>query len=135
MLQSIFKKFELWFQLKQKLDDSECQINFNEGEIWMAHLGVNIGHEENGKGELFLRPVAVIKKFSRNLAIIVPTTTRFKDNKYYFALDLKKGTSYALLSHVKSISPKRFKYKMAKLSDSDLIILQKHISKIFLTKN
>ncbi len=137
MIEKILKKFEIWFGLKIKLDKIEKFPRFREGEIWFAHLGENIGHEENGKGDKFLRPVIIIKKFNQNLFYCVPTSSIKKDNPYYYEIFLEKKNKniYALLSQIKTMDARRLSYKMTKLSDPDLLLLKKKVSKLFLGKN
>ena len=77
------KDFIKWNVLKQKLDRSEKRLIFKERDVWWCSVGVNIGHEENGKDEFFARPVLVIKKFNRHLFYGIPLTTKVKENKYY----------------------------------------------------
>jgi len=48
-------------------------ILFYEREVWWCITGVNVGVEIAGKHELFLRPVVVIRKFNKHMALIVPT--------------------------------------------------------------
>lgn len=47
-------------------------------------MGVNIGYEEDGKNEKFERPVLILKKFNQYLILVVPLSSKIKNNKYYF---------------------------------------------------
>ena len=135
MLNTILKKFQEWFSLKQTLDNATQFPRFEEGQIWWCYLGENIGHEENGKGEKFLRPVVILKKFNQRLFYGIPTSSIYKDNPYYHELKFKDKTSYALLSQMRAIDAKRLSYKMARIPDGDFIVLKKRISKLILGKN
>ena len=129
------KKFQEWFLLKERVNNLEKFPYFREGEIWWCYLGENVGHEENGKGELFLRPVIILKKFNSRLFYGIPTTSVYKDNKFYFEIKLKEKSSYALLSQMKAIDVKRLSHKMTKMPDGDFIILKKQMSKLISGKN
>ena len=61
------KPFKQRNQLKEKLDNSPMEEDFfvAKKEIWFAHLWINIGYEQNGNGEKFVRPVLVLKKLGR----------------------------------------------------------------------
>jgi mRNA-degrading endonuclease toxin of MazEF toxin-antitoxin module len=131
----IIKKFQQWFVVKEQIETLDVGRSFEEGQIWWCRLGENVGHEQCGKGDEFLRPIIVIKKFNRNLFYGIPTSSRYKNNKYYFDLKLKKNNTFALLSQMRAIDARRLKYKMARLPDADLIILKKAISKVILGKN
>jgi hypothetical protein len=65
-LQIIFpsmKDYQKWHILKNELDKKEHTIFVNEREICYTSIGENIGFEQNGKNELFERPVLVLRKF------------------------------------------------------------------------
>ncbi len=57
------KNLENWHILKNELNKKEHSIFVNEREICYTSIGENIGFEQNGKNELFERPVLVLKKF------------------------------------------------------------------------
>jgi mRNA interferase MazF len=64
------------------LEAAPIYPKFEEGQIWWCYLGENIGHEENGKGDKFLRPVVILKKFNHRIFYAIPTSTQNKNNKY-----------------------------------------------------
>lgn len=51
-------------------------IPFKEGEIWWVAFGVNVGIEIDGKGDYFERPAVIVKKISKDHALVIPITTR-----------------------------------------------------------
>lgn len=53
----IQKDFEVWTKIKKESHLKENRILFKERDVWWCRLGVNIGDEEDGKGDSFLRPV------------------------------------------------------------------------------
>ncbi|MFA5871014.1 MAG: hypothetical protein WC842_03995 [Candidatus Paceibacterota bacterium] len=55
------KDFDSWNIQKKKINTREKVIFCNIREIWWCSLGVNIGSEEDGKNELFERPVLILK--------------------------------------------------------------------------
>ena len=61
------KKFDEWNEVKKDISKKNRKFFIKEREIYWVHLGENIGYEQNGKGDEFLRPVLVYKKFSTNL--------------------------------------------------------------------
>jgi mRNA interferase MazF len=64
------KNFDAWNGLK-KIQDAKDRlaqpIFCRERDISWISLGLNIGDEEDGKGDFFERPVLVVKKFNNNL--------------------------------------------------------------------
>ena len=53
------KFFDEWNVVKKIIDQAPSVKYFNNREIWFLNLGENIGFEQNGKGDEFLRPVLV----------------------------------------------------------------------------
>ena len=43
------KKFTDWFELKPKIDQKLRSIQFSQRDVWMVHLGTNIGFEIDGQ--------------------------------------------------------------------------------------
>ena len=102
-----------------------------ERDIWWCYLGQNIGDEENGKGEYFMRPVIIIRKYNKNLALVIPTSTKLKDNIFYHKINYKNTDYSALISHTKTIDVKRLEKKITSLPMNDFkmlkIVLQESI--------
>lgn len=130
----MIKKFVDWFRIKPVLDAKLKYPKFEEGEVWWCHLGENVGHEENGKGDQFLRPVIVVKKFNRRLFYGLPTTTIAKDNDYYFRLAIKSKSVYVMLSQMRAVDASRLLYRQARIKYSNLKALKKAFVNKFLSK-
>ena len=62
-----FKDFEEWNKIKKEIELSDYIPYFDIGEIWWCALGVNIGVEVDGKGNDYLRPVLILKKYNQFL--------------------------------------------------------------------
>ncbi len=103
------KRFLEWIGIKEKAHKNETLPSFQEGEIWWVYLGENIGHEEDGKGEYFLRPFIIIRKFNKELLFGVPCSSVSKNNKYYFKVEVQSADfeTYALLSQIRALSTRR----------------------------
>lgn len=115
-----FKDFDSWNEKKKKCNYAEHKPPlFKERDIWWASVGVNVGFEEDGKHEKFLRPILVLKKFNRYLFFGVPLSTKLKDNRYYLPITVKGRTVSVLLSQAKTFSAKRLQDKMAELDHGD----------------
>jgi len=113
------KDFDRWNEVKKELDIFDKDILFNEREIWLCHLGLNIGIEQNGAPYNFSRPVLIFKKYSSKHALCFPLTSKGDDNKFYFPLfnyNFLKLKSYIILSQIRTIDCKRLKRKLGKLS-------------------
>ena len=57
------KDFDKWNELKKKIDTrediEENEIFIKNRQIWWCSIGLNVGSEQNGHGEVFERPVLV----------------------------------------------------------------------------
>ncbi|MFA5888713.1 MAG: type II toxin-antitoxin system PemK/MazF family toxin [Candidatus Paceibacterota bacterium] len=123
------KDFNSWNEEKKQTDKKEEPIIFYEREVWWCITGVNVGVEIDGKHELFLRPAVVIRKFNKNMALVVPTTNQDKNNKYYFLVSGEDEKSYnTCLSQIRSISSKRLFRKIGTVNEKDYNLLSDKVS-------
>ena len=74
------KQFQKWIGKKEELHNRKFSPNFNERDVYWGGLGENIGDEENGKSDLFSRPILIVRKFNKNLFILfIPSRIFFFD--------------------------------------------------------
>lgn len=113
------KKFDEWNKKKQLLNIKKDRVFYHSREIWWCALGVNIGSEQDGTGDLFDRPVVVIKDFNQNMFFGVPLTGQRKETKYHFYLGIIDGQeNSAILSQVRLIDTKRLIHKIQTLDQA-----------------
>lgn len=107
------KDFEDWGKLKSNIDkfDRLNTPTINEREIWWCSIGVNIGDEEDGKHELYHRPVLILKKFNNRIFWGLALSTKIKDDKSYFLINIKGKNQSILLSHLRLYDSKRLHSK------------------------
>ena len=55
--------FNQWNDVKKRTQEKTVTAYFREREIYWANLGKNIGYEQNGKGEDFMRPILIFRKY------------------------------------------------------------------------
>lgn len=103
-----------WNIKKKIIARKDYSIYFKEREVWWCSLGINVGVEENGKGENFTRPVLVLKKFNSQSFLAVPLSSGIKSGKYYLANLIRNQTF--LISQVRQLSSQRLISKMFKIS-------------------
>ena len=89
-------------------------------------VGQNIGYEVYGKGEDFLRPVIILRKFSKDSFLGIPLTSSKKEDMFHYTFtpSNKDKINYAMLSQVKLFSSKRIHDKMGKISPYDFGLLK-----------
>lgn len=123
------KDFDEWNIEKKLAERSDKQIVFYEREVWWYIAGLNIGVEIDGKHEFFLRPCIIARKFNKDMALIVPTTTQNKDNKYYYKVSGTEDRNYnTCLSQIRTISSKRLFRKIDTVNSVDYQLLLNKIS-------
>ena len=121
------KKFDEWSTLKKKLQGKVINFYCNQREIWWCALGSNIGSEEDGKGDLFERPVLIIKIFSTDMVRIAPLTSKIKYDTNYVPIYFDQKKSSIMISHIRSISTKRLSKKISRLDMDQFKIVQQKI--------
>ncbi|MBC7981653.1 type II toxin-antitoxin system PemK/MazF family toxin [Candidatus Parcubacteria bacterium] len=109
------KDFDTWNILKKKVNKLNSKTHHKK-QIWWSIWGLNIGFEEDGKGEFFERPVLVIKVLSRNTCIVLPLTSSEDKNSNRVDIGLINGIkSKVILSQIKVIDTRRLTDKVCVL--------------------
>ncbi len=128
------KDYKNWMPLKKTLHNAnESRLFFHEREIWYCHLGENVGFEQDGRGDQFLRPVAIIRKFNNEIFWGVPLTRSQKDLPFYFTFMIQSGVgineekSTAVLSQIRLIDAKRLRRMIGHISKDDFVRLKKKL--------
>ena len=123
--------FSKWNSIKKCLNIKKQTIGFREKDILFVSVGKNIGYETFGKGDEYLRPVLVVKKFGRYSFFGVPLSTKTKDGDFYFNFSYKKSIiSTALLSQAKLFDAKRAKYRSGQIRQNDFEILVNKLMRV-----
>lgn len=131
----MFKRFIDWIYTKIDINKKERnRIFIKEGEVRWCALGENIGDEENGKGQVFRRPVLVFKKFNNNIFWGIPMSTKNKDNVYYVRVLLKNIEQSAIISQLRVLDTKRLDTQIGYLSDNDFVRIQNSVKDLIKIK-
>lgn len=121
------KDFKKWHGKKTAIDHIEKRPFFHEREIWYCHLGLNVGFEQDGSGDDFLRPVIILRKFNREVLWVLPLTHTKKNNRYYYSFYFIDGISTAILSQLKLIDSKRLSYKIGGINNKSFVELKQKL--------
>jgi len=119
------KKYDEWNEVKKQTSLKKRKLGIKPREIFWVKIGQNIGDEEFGKGEEFLRPVIVVRQLTSDLFFGIPTTTTLKcDNDYFHKISYKDTskkeiTSTAMLLQFKTFSKKRILSKLGKIEANE----------------
>ena len=68
------QKFDDWNKLKKNIS-KKSSVYTKEGE--------NIGYEQNGKGDNFMRPILVYKKFGKDTIFAIPLSSKEKNGRLF----------------------------------------------------
>ena len=125
-------KLDLWNSIKKELATKKItNFKFFERDIFFMSIGQNVGYEQYGKGDVFLRPVIVLKKLSKYTFIGIPLSSQEKTGNFYFKFIFKNIDNYALLNQVRVFDIRRNKYFSGRISNSDFEKLKKQFIKLF----
>ncbi len=100
------KNFDEWNEKKKKIDyDKRAPVKL--GEVYWCNLGINIGVEQDGRGDNFQRPVIVIKKFSGQIILVAPLTTQLHKGDWYFDVNIFGIRQQVILNQIRPVDTKR----------------------------
>lgn len=123
------KDFDLWNQKKKYTENKSKQVFFKERDVFYIKAGLNIGFEQDGKGDNFARPILVFKKFNNYVFWGIPLTTKVKQGQYYYTFSFLKNTeSCAILSQLRLFDAKRLMDKIGMISEKDFIKIKEKTS-------
>lgn len=126
--------FDIWNTEKQiiHIKQNTDKIFFKEREIWWCHLGVNIGHEQNGKGQRFLRPILILKKLSKDAFYAIPLTTTRRLHKYLLICNASDSFfRQAHISQMRLLDSKRLYRKIAIVEKESFETIRKAVRELF----
>jgi len=124
------KDFDRWNK-KKKIVNNVNNSFYHDREVWWCTLGLNIGFEQDGKGEDFSRPILVIKGFSREVLLCIPLTTRLKEGKYYHDIILNdKIKRKVILSQVRLIDSRRLEEKICTIDKTQFNSIKQKIIRL-----
>ncbi len=127
------KDFWKWHKKKESINEVEQLPFFHEREIWFCYVGANVGFEQDGSGEEFLRPVIIFKKFNNQIFWGIPLTKSDKkiskkNEKYYFKFNfINEIISIAILSQLKLIDAHRLSRHIGSISETDYVKLKEKL--------
>jgi mRNA interferase MazF len=126
------KNFDHWNNIKK---DSEIYFKFKyykPRQIWWMRLGCNLGHEQDGKGIYFERPILIIKKFNNRIFFGIPLTTKIKNNPFYIKIKDKEGMiRCGIISQLRLFDASRLREKVGFIDIISFEKIKKAIRDLF----
>lgn len=125
------KDFDGWNKNKKRVDAGETRL-YTVREVWWCRLGVNVGTEQDGKGEKYVRPCIIIRSFGRDACLVAPLTTSEREHPLRVAVGLVQGNlAKANISQLRVIDTRRLLKKIAFLDKKEFEELKKRIRELF----
>ena len=113
------KDFDKWNGIKKIINSEKNHPKFSNGEIWWCSVGVNVGLEQDGKGEMFRRPVLVYRKISSDIFIGMPLSRTYQRNERFSeTVIVGKKITHVLISQVRLFSVRRLDSMIVKIPDN-----------------
>ncbi len=113
------KDFDAWNAIKKRVE-SKVRTPVQAGEVFWCRLGLNIGVEQDGKEPDYIRPVLILKIFSREMVLIAPLTSRAKKGDWYYRLSHFGETSSIILNQIRPLDTKRLLKSIGQLSRAEV---------------
>jgi len=107
-----------WLRVKLFLRVKRSKIFFQEREVWWCNIGMNIGSEIFGKGDKFVRPVLILKKFNADAFFGIPLTSIRKSGTWYVPIMCDRVEGSAILNQARSLDAKRLMKRIEMLDSS-----------------
>lgn len=128
------KDFDTWNEGKKIINmrQDTSVIFFKEQEIWWSHFGLNVGDEQDGKGEGFLRPILVLKKFSPDIFYALPLTTKTRVRSYLVPCPSLDGIFRQVnITQMKMLDIKRLHEKITFVPQETFLKIRKAVRNLF----
>jgi mRNA-degrading endonuclease toxin of MazEF toxin-antitoxin module len=125
------KKYDEWNVIKQKIDLKTTKIVIpKQREVYWASIGENIGNEQNGKGDIFSRPVLIIKRFSKSMFFGVPLSTQIKKGTFFYNFTFLDKPSNALVVQGRLFDTKRLENRIGMIEKDDFTNIKQSLKEL-----
>jgi len=125
------KDFLEWHRVKASLHKkSSRKIYFHKREIWWCSIGLNVGHEQDGKNNTFRRPVLILRVYNSYLFLGIPLTSAVKAGKYYYTIEYSGKLYTIILSQIRCLSTRRLLRKIRTISEAEHADVISHVKKL-----
>ncbi len=94
-------------------------------------MGLNVGFEQDGKGQSYSRPILVIKKYNKEVFLGLPLTTQEKVGKYY--INVRIGDLIQrkiIISQIRLFDSKRLRKKIATIDEAQFFSIKKAVIRL-----
>lgn len=130
MTESDPKNLKAWHEHQTELEFQQPpKRGYREGHVWRCTVGLNVGHEIDGKSRRFWRPVLVVRNFNNETFLGAPLTKSASGRPFHVPITImtKRGKSYVVVSQLRSMDARRLQQKISTISLEDFQRVQRAI--------
>ena len=125
------KNFDGWNSEKKRAHAESPRL-YTVREIWWCRLGVNVGSEQDGNGNLFLHPIVIVRAFGPEVFLVIPLTTSLRRHSLRVPVGrVQEKEASALLSQMRVIDTRRLIEKIGFLDRHIFTTLRKAVRELF----
>ena len=118
-------------EIKKKTETERPRF-YTVREIWWCRIGVNVGTEQDGNSENFVRPALIILGLGRNACVIVPLTTSKREHPLRIPVGIIEGReARANISQLRVIDTRRLGEKICFLDKEHFTNIRKAVRDMF----
>ena len=118
------KDFDSWNKRKKEINEFPINRFVHPREVWWCSIGINIGAEIDGKNENFERTVIVMKVYNTETLLVLPITSKPKDDEFHHKITTDQKTVWVKLTQPRVISSKRLLRKVDVLHEEEFEALR-----------
>ena len=118
------KDFDGWNGLKKQLDRTRNREYRKPRQVWYCAVGLNVGSEQNGKGQDFGRPVLVLKVFSKDVFVGLPLTSRLKSLPFYYPVFINGQEGSVILSQIRLFDRRRLRRHLDTVPQAEFDVIK-----------
>lgn len=119
------KDFDSWNEIKKRADAESPRL-YTVREMWWCRFGVNVGTEQDGRGDNFLRPAIILRGFGADACLVAPLTTSAREHPLRVSVGTVDGRpARANLSQLRVVDTRRLVEKIGFLEKGIFIRIRK----------
>lgn len=124
------KDFDGWNEIKKRTNVEQPRL-YTVREIWWCRLGVNIGTEQDGRGEWHVRPCVILRGFGPDACLVAPLTTSAREHPLRVAVGMVDGKAARVnLSQLRVVDTRRLEQKIGFLEKKIFTDIRKIVSRL-----
>ncbi|MEX0919023.1 MAG: type II toxin-antitoxin system PemK/MazF family toxin [Candidatus Paceibacterota bacterium] len=125
------KDFDKWNGVKKKTNDEQARL-YTVREIWWCRFGVNVGTEQDGKGDWFVRPCVILRGFGPDACLVVPLTTSTRAHILRIPVGVVEGEeARANVSQIRVVDTRRLQNRIGFMEKEAFVTIKKVVRELF----